>query len=321
MSKKTKIWLIIAASLVLIGCIIMGGVMAMIRWDFKKLATGKYETNRHEINEEFCNISMNTDTADIMLALSDDETCRVECYEEKKAKHSVTVQENTLVIQVMNEKSWYDYIGIHLGSPKITVYLPKAEYTSLFIKEDTGDIQIPKDFKFERTDLSLSTGDVKFFASASELIKIKTNTGDICAENISAGSLDLSVSTGKVTVFGAACEGDIKINVSTGKASITDTKCRNLLSGGSTGDVSLKNVMAAETFSIERSTGDVKFDGCDAAEIFVETDTGDVRGSLLTEKVFITKTDTGSVDVPKTVAGGRCEISTDTGDIKMTIAE
>ena len=32
-----------------------------------------------------------------------------------------------------------------------------------------------------------------------------------------------------------------------------------------------------------------------------------------------TKTDTGRVDVPKTVEGGRCEITTDTGDIKITV--
>jgi len=83
----------------------------------------------------------------------------------------------------------------------------------------------------------------------------------------------------------------------------------------------LKNVNAAEKFSIERSTGDVKFDGCDAAEVFVKTDTGDVTGTLLSEKVFIVETDTGKVDVPKTVNGGRCEITTDTGDINISIKQ
>lgn len=79
------------------------------------------------------------------------------------------------------------------------------------------------------------------------------------------------------------------------------------------------NVIATEKFSIKRSTGDVTFDGCDATEIFVETDTGNVKGSLLTDKVFIAQTDTGRVDVPKTVNSGKCEICTDTGDIKIDI--
>ena len=96
-------------------------------------------------------------------------------------------------------------------------------------------------------------------------------------------------------------------------------ECKNLITRGNTGDVSLENVIATEMFSIERSTGDVRFTDCDAAEICVKTDTGDVTGSFLSDKIFITNTDTGSVNVPKTVIGGKCEITTDTGDIKITI--
>jgi len=43
-SKVTKIWLVAAASLILIGCILFGGVMIMPEGDFIKLATNKYET-------------------------------------------------------------------------------------------------------------------------------------------------------------------------------------------------------------------------------------------------------------------------------------
>ena len=42
-------------------------------------------------------------------------------------------------------------------------------------------------------------------------------------------------------------------------------------------------------------------------------------GSLLSEKLFLAQTNTGSVKVPKTSAGGHCEIATGTGDIKITI--
>lgn len=319
MRKTAKIWLVIAASLVFVGLIMFAAVMSEYKWDFSKLSTGKYETNTYEISEEFSNLSMNTDTADIIFALSDDGKCRVECYEEEKAKHSVAVQENTLVIKMIDEKSWYDYIGINFGSPKITVYLPKAEYTSLFINGSTGDIEIPKNFKFEGVDISLSTGDVNFFASASKLIIIKTSTGNICVENTSAGTLDLSASTGRITVSNVICGGDANINVSTGRTNLNNIECKNLTSSGDTGDISLNHVIAAEKFSIKRSTGDVRFDGSDAAEILVETDTGDVTGTFLSEKTFFVETDTGSVDVPESITGGRCEITTNTGDIELDI--
>lgn len=321
MRKTTKIWLVIATFLVLIGCIIFVGVMSMLKWDFMKLSTIKYETNTYEISDTFSNISINTDTADIVFAVSDNGKCTVECCEEVTSKHFVTTEDDTLIIKKPHNKHWYNYIGINFGSPKITVYLPKTEYASLLIREDTGDIKIPKDFIFNNADLSLSTGDVDFFASAFKMIKIKNSTGDICVENISAGSLDISTSTGDIAVSNIICEDDSNFKVSTGKTKLTNIKCKNLISNGNTGDISLNNVIAKEKFSIKRSTGDVKFNRSDANEIFVKTDTGEVEGILLSDKVFITNTDTGEIDVPKTSVGGRCEITTDTGNIKIITVE
>lgn len=319
MRTRTKVWLIIAASLVLIGCILFAGVMSKLKWDFTKLSTVQYEMNAYEISEAFDDISINTDTADITFMLSNDEHCRVECHAEESEKHLVTVKDHALVIEAAPRDNWYDYTGISLGESRITVYLPKTEYASLSINESTGDIEIPKDFSFNNVNISLSTGDVNFNASASEMIQIKTSTGNICVVDISAGALDLSVTTGKVTVSSVTCEGDIAVGVSTGNTYLTDTRCKSMISSGNTGDIYLDNVIAAKKFSIERSTGDVRFENSDATEIFVETRTGYVTGTLLTDKVFIIQTDTGTVDVPKTTDGGRCEIITDTGDIIIKI--
>lgn len=319
MRKGTKIWLIIGSSFIVLGVLIFASVMTINRWDFTKLSTVKYETNTYPVSEEFNSISMKTDTADIFFLPSGDGTCQVICYEQEKIKYSVAVQDGTLTINALDERKWYDYIGIALGGPKITVYLPKTEYDMLFIKASTGDIEIPENLRFENIDILASTGDVQCYASVSGFIKIKLSTGDIRVENVSADALDLSVSTGDVTTSSIKCEGDIKIKVSSGDVRLTDIACKSFISTGSTGDISLKNVIATEQFSIKRSTGDVRFESCDAAAIFVETDTGDVSGSLLKDKTFVVESNTGRIDVPKTVSGGRCEINTATGDISITI--
>lgn len=319
MRKVTKVWLIIAGSLVLIGCILFAIVMSVLEWDVTKLSTVKYETNIYEVSGEFSDISLISDTSDIIFASSDNGKCRVECYEEENAKHSVTIKDDVLVVKINNQKSWYDYIGFSLDSPRVTVYLPKTEYNALFIRESTGNIEIPKDYSFENADISSSTGHVNFYAFVSKLLKIKTSTGNICVGNNSVGSLSLSVTTGKVTVSNVTCDGNITVGVSTGNAYLTDVICESVTSIGSTGNITLSNVISTGKISIERSTGDVKFDSSDAAEIFVKTDTGDVTGSLLTDKIFITQTDTGNIDVPKTVTGGKCEINTDTGDVEIKI--
>ena len=318
MRTRTKVWLIIAASFVLVGGIIFGGVMSMLKWDFTKLSTVKYETNNYEITENFNNISIITETSDVVFVPSESQKASVVCHEQKNMKHSVTVQDGTLVIEVVDTRKWYEYIGINFSTPKITVYIPQGEYGKLSIKSSTGDVKIPKEFKFENIDISESTGNVTNYASASENIIIKTSTGNIRVENVSANTLDLSVSTGGITVSNVTCEGDVKIDVSTGKTNLTNIECKNIVSSGNTGAISLKNVIATEKFFIERSTGDVRFEGSDATEISVKTDTGDVTGTLLSEKVFITETSTGRINVPKTTSGGKCEITTSTGDINIS---
>ena len=115
------------------------------------------------------------------------------------------------------------------------------------------------------------------------------------------------------------CKNDISTSVSTGKSSFTEITCNSFTSNGNTGDIELNNVVASSSLSINRSTGDVKLNGCDGGEIYITTDTGNVKGSLLSEKVFIVSTDTGKKQVPNTITGGRCEISTDTGDIIISI--
>ena len=322
MKKATKIWLIVATSLVVAGLSLFVGVMIALEWDFAELSTVEFETNEYEISDSYQGISIKTDTADVVFLPSEDgKTTSIVCYESVKETHRIEVKDGTLIIELIDTRNWYDYIGIHVGSPKITVYLPRGEYGALTLKGSTGNIEIPGDMVFESMDMAVSTGDVTCKASASGTVKIKAGTGDICVENVTAEKLALSVSTGKITASGITVAEDVAVSVSTGKSYLTDVACKNFTSTGNTGDITVKNVIVAEKMSIERSTGDVRFDGCDAAEIDVITDTGDVTGTLCSEKMFIPKSDTGDIQVPESRTGGLCKITTDTGDIRISYAK
>jgi DUF4097 and DUF4098 domain-containing protein YvlB len=319
MKKRTKAWLFIGAALLLAGSVIFGIVMTMFNWDFSKLQTVKYKTNTYNITEDYKSISISIDTADILFVPSETEEHLVVCYEKEKEKHSVSVKNGTLVIEKTDSRKWLDFISFSFTSPKITLYIPKGDYDSLLVKSSTGDIEIPKDFSFQNIDITESTGDVLLRASVKESAKIKTTTGNISFEDATAASIDLSVSTGKITVTNIVCDGSANICVSTGKTYLNNVNCKNLSSDGDTGDIYLTNVIVKDKLSLERDTGDVRFDSSDAGEIFIETDTGDVVGSLLTDKVFFPHSDTGKVKLPKTTEGGKCEISTDTGNINIEI--
>lgn len=317
--RKTKISLIVATVAILLGAIIFAGAMSTINWNFEELSTVKMQTKEHEINDTFSEISVISNTADILFAISDDGKCKVVCYEETKLSHDVCVENNALTITVKNERRWIDYIGFNFSTPSVTVYLPASEYGTLKVKSNTSDVTLTENLKLDTIDIKVNTGNVKCGASATGDVKIEASTGDIDLSNASAGSVDLTVSTGKITANGINCDGDITVTVSTGKSFIRDVECKNLTTTGNTGNITLEDVIASGKLSINRTTGDVKIESSDAGEIMIKTDTGDVKGTLLSEKIFITHTSTGDVEVPKSTSGGICEITTSTGDVEIEI--
>jgi len=280
---------------------------------------GKYTTKEHQIGEKITSVLIDTEISDVTFLSSENEEYKVVCYERPVLEHSVTITDGTLKIHQLDTRKWYQFISLNFDNAKLTVYLPEGEYDMLKINSSTGDILITDCFQFSSIDITNSTGDVKNYASASSRMKISTSTGDIDVENVTAGSIELSVSTGDIDVERIECSGDIFIESTTGEQCLFDITCQNLSLNSSTGDMELDNVIAAAKLSIVGSTGDVEFSGCDAAEIFIKISTGDVRGSLLSEKIFIVDTSTGKIDVPKPATGGRCEITTSTGDVKITI--
>ena len=193
----------------------------------------------------------------------------------------IGVQNGKLSVEESENGKWYERI-FDFSEPKMTVYLPVKEYARMQIETSTGDIQV---------------------------------------KNATVGELDISVSTGDITVSKVVCTGEIKIVVTTGDTELTSVSCKSFSSQGSTGDLELEKVIAEERLFIKRNTGDVEFDGCDAGEIFVQTTTGDVEGSLLSGKRFVANSRTGKVQVPKPVEGGTCEIQSDTGDIILRVLD
>lgn len=278
-----------------------------------------YETKTYPVAESFTNIRIDTHDADIRIAPSTDGTCSAVCSEAEKIKQTVSVQDGTLTVMTVDERTWVDRLFPN-ADQIVLVYLPQSTYANLEIDSHTGDTELPNSISFERISITCSTGDVKCAASAVGKIEIKTSTGGIALENVKANALALTVTTGNIKVNNAKINNDVFITISTGGTEVSGLSCDSLTTTGSTGRVTLKECEIAHALWIERSTGDVRFENCDAESITVQTHTGDVSGMLRSEMDFVTKTDTGRVHVPDTHGGGRCEITTDTGDIDISLA-
>lgn len=350
MNRSVKGWLIAAVVLVIFGGLTFSIAFAMLDFDISKINTQKYETNTYEPGKDFDSIDIDVSTAKVTLAVSDDESCKIECKEREHEKHSVSVKDDTLFVKKVNTGKWYHHIAdFNFGSDAVTVYLPKASYDSLQITTSIGDVTIPGDYLFCDIKVTCDTGDIVCSAPASDrmaiqtdignirlhaiktdgAIQVKTNTGNISFIDVQCGSLAAENDLGNITLEGVVAEaaasdqtnaGDIQVEVNSGNVSFTEVQCRSLTATNDIGDVTLKGVLAEAEFSVQTNTGDIKLDGCDGGNIVFRTDVGNIRGTLLTDKVIFAESETGSVDVPKSTIGEKCEITTQTGDIKISIS-
>lgn len=320
MSKIKKIWLIVAAALCGAGILLLGAAWAMVGLGFTPTEMPVYEVNTSELTGEFTRISIVTDTADVILVPTDGDNCRVECRETEKVYHTVAVMDGTLVIEVADERAWYEHIYFFgFESPRVTVYLPKSEYETLAVTVDTGHTEIPADFTFASVRVDGGTGNVNCRATVRERVDIGVSTGNITLDSLTAGSLRLEVSAGDICLDRVSCAGDLNMTVSAGKITLTDVTCKTLTTMGTTGDVRLANVLADTRLYIERDTGDVTLDSCDAPAIQIETSTGDVTATLRTAKIFSAHSNTGPVHTPPNGTEGSCDVNTDTGRIRIEV--
>lgn len=335
--KGFKIVLVIAGVLVLVGGILL--TLALVKGD-SFTGAGENKEQLHEELGEFESIDIDTDVTDIVIMPSDNSKNYIKCIEKEKYYHDVSVDNNKLVIRSVDTRKFYERFFGSFKQIKVIVYLKDTTYDELKVKGDTGDVDVDSSFTFNNIHIELSTGDSTIKAKVNEELYVKASTGNVKVEGVNlnavniklstghitlkdlqvSGSLDLKATTGKMTLTNCQVTKDISATTDTGRKIFTDVTCDNLTLESSTGDIELTRTVASGKLSIKASTGDITFDHSDASEIKIKTSTGDITGTLLTEKNFYATSNTGTPDVPHT-SGGLCEIETDTGRIKIRIAE
>lgn len=333
MAKRTMVWLLAAASLILIGGILFTGVMMALDWDFSELTTSEYVTNEYVIDECFTHVNISTDIADVKIMPALDGITRVICYEQENQTHTVKEHLGDLYIQLDDDRAWHEHIAINFKKPKIELYIPEGEYGLLKIRSDTGDIKIYDVSTFERISIEAMTGDIDLGVHAKDNITATVRTGDIQLREVSANTLYASTGTGDLVISKAYYGATIQAYCSTGRVKLQDITGGDnpvmienqeysfIQVAGRTGYIELENVVAQGEIRINAVTGSVTFKNCDAAAINVEASTGHIKGNFLTPKVISASTNTGKVDVPESTEGGPCDIKTTTGSIKITFGE
>lgn len=313
--------IITAIILCVAGLAVFAAAFILSGFDLSKLGTAEYETSTYAPDGEFRNIEIKTSETDIVFMPSSDGRLSVECTEIKNASHSVSVEDGTLRIEREDTRGWFERLRLFGRPLTMTVYLPSDAFGILNIENSTGKVSVPDGFSFDSAGISVSTGSVSFGSGVKGPLNITSSTGSVNVTGTDAGEINITVSTGSVTAESITCRGAFSVKTSTGRTLLKNAECAAFSAESRTGAVSLENVIASESLSIDVRTGSVHFDRCDANEIRVKSTTGSVSGTLLSDKIFNAKASTGSVRVPDSSSGGKCEITTSTGSINIEIAK
>ena len=255
-------------------------------------------TEIYNIEGSYEGIKISGDTFDVSIYLSNNGENKVVYTENKKVKIETNVVDGVLTINQNDNRKFYDML-FDFNNFKVKLYLSQELIDKIEFNTKTGDINIDKGFTFDDVIVNNSTGDIKFDSNVTNNLTIKNSTGDIEISNSNVG-------------------GNLNVETSTGDVELTGVKCNKLDVAVKTGDIELDDTLVTTDLNLKSSTGDVDFDGFDAANIYVTVKTGDVRGTILTSKIFIARSETGRVNVPETITGGICKITTSTGDIKIS---
>ena len=221
MSKKHKIWLVIAAFLIVTGGLIFTIAMTKHNWDFSKLNTVEYEFNTYTIAEEFNEIVIDIKEADIVFIPSEDNTTKVVCNEMKLVKHSVSVLDKKLTIKSNDERQWYDDINIVNLNAKLMVYLPAMDFITFDVEITEGDFTI-ENIVSKNIVIDVTTGDIEFVNVKCVDISVESTTGDVEFNDVNVtNAITIDTTTGDVTFINVLCD-KLGIETTSGKTKLTN---------------------------------------------------------------------------------------------------
>ena len=185
---------------------------------------------------------------------------------------------------------------------KLVVREKKRRPYEFFVKDGTLVVRPTKRKWYHLLKIGMDRAEIRLSVPEQALEEISVKAGVGC-----------------VSLASMACTGMVDVQTGTGKLCAQNVTCKNFTSVGNTGSAALEQCTAKESISIKRNTGGVLLNDCSAPEIFAKTNTGSVGGNLPPNTVFLVRTNTGRVKVPKAsageVIGGRCEIKTNTGSV------
>ncbi len=258
MNKTVKTVLLVAVCLVLVGLIVVIGLLLADKLGLVQVGKYTLQTNTTDISQEFQNISIDVDTSNVTLALSEDEHCRVECREPARLRHRVAVHNRTLQISLESDADLLSRIGLSSETLSVTVYLPRAEYQNIEIETDTGTITVNDLVASGKTELHSDTGEIALAHNTLGTVDAESDTADILLNYTTcSGLFEAESDTGNV-IFDQSDAAEIRVETDTGDVSGTLLSDKVFSAKSRTGMVVVPESSSGSNCSVQTDTGNIQ---------------------------------------------------------------
>lgn len=284
-------------------------------------SAGNIVTKTHSVSDSFTEISVDCAECNIRLLPSEDGTVEVVCKEREKYPHSVSVREGKLIIEEPNRTELFNLLALTSEHTEVTIYLPEAvaETCDLELESASGNFTMDRELSFRDCSIDCASGDINCESSFSGELEISAASGKVQLSNLSVGDISVDCASGNITLDSVSSE-DIELEVASGKIKVINTNCGNLEAEAASGSLTLEDVIAEKEIKGETASGNISLLRCDADSYHLESSSGNIKGSVLSEMRFVAESSSGRINVPNT-DGGTCKLYTDSGNIDIEIAK
>ncbi len=330
MKKTVKIALIVSATLILSGLLILFAVLWSLSFDFSKLDytaynNVEYKVMVYDVDYDFNDIYIDETSLDIKFDLTSEEKPYVRVMAQENIRHQVYVENEKLIIKRADNTSINSVWGINIAkqTPCLTVYLPKKNFENLTINSTSGDIFIyeNKNFSFKNCEISANSSDVDVLGCITDSLTVNNTSGKIDVGFGLIKNVSLSSNSGDVYLQKLKDSHNIDIKTTSGDTNISLVQCDNLSVESNSGEQECLNTEVANLSEMHSTSGDITLEAFDSGESNLWSTSGSIYGEFLTSKNFITDSASGTIKAPIGGTGGNCLVRTNSGDITLKLSE
>ncbi|MGI6105303.1 MAG: DUF4097 family beta strand repeat-containing protein [Raoultibacter sp.] len=303
MKKATKIVLIIATALVVVGGAMSFGALAAVQFNFKALSTSSDLVNQSYVSErgDYQSIKINGLGENYSIIRGAGEAVEVDYYSSDALEYTFNDEGDTLIIEEKNhprfmffnfDTSFYDrnvvikvpasFTGdIEVGGANSNISVQGIEARSLVVQTAGGDVSV-EDMKLAGAcSIDCTSGSVKFTSLSVHSLTVNGMSSDVAGKGILA-------------------EDKVECAVASGYISLRDAQANAAVLSAASGDINVESLRSSSAI-INTMSGSITSSALAAEQIEMKAASGDIRAGVegdQSEYRIVAKAVSGDVDVP-----------------------